>query len=137
MDHYAALGVRPNSPTDEINDQFRMLTRLYQSNEDDERTERRLREIRDAYDVLSDPAKRLRYDRLRSGSVTAVAGPEIPEAQYVPAPTQGGYDLSRRLAIYALAVVLLVGCLVVAIRRGFDASSRNSAAASVSQISPR
>jgi len=137
MDHYAALGVRPNSPTDEINDQFRILTRLYQSNDDDERTERRLHEIREAYDVLGDPAKRLRYDRLRSGAVVEVADPEIPATDFMPASEQGDYDLSRRVAIYALAFVLLAACLVFAVRRGFDGSSRNSAAASVSQVSPR
>jgi len=133
MDHYAALGVRPNSPTDEINDQFRMLSRLYQSNEDDERTERRLLEIREAYDVLSDPGKRLRYDRLRSGSVVAIAEAEIPAAEFMPAPKQGDYALSRRFAVYAMAFVLLTACLVVAIRRGFETSGR----ASVSQVSPR
>jgi curved DNA-binding protein CbpA len=138
MDHYAALGVRPESGAEEISDQFRMLTRLYQSNDDDVRTERRLLEIREAYDVLSDPSKRLRYDRLRAGSVVAVAELEPPGPEFVPQLRRGGYELSRRMGIYVMVFVLLVGCMVVAIRRGLAPTNRATyGAASVTQVSPR
>jgi curved DNA-binding protein CbpA len=141
MDHYAVLGVRSDSRAEEIDDQFRMLARLYQSNADDERTERRLSEIREAYDVLSDPSKRLRYDRRREGSVVATAAsePARSSSEFVPEqPKDGAYEMSRRLATYALAVMLLLACLVFAIRHGNDTGSRAGVgAASVTQVSPR
>jgi len=141
MDHYAALGVRPNSQAAEINDQFRMLTRLYQSDVDDERTERRLFEIRAAYDVLSDPGKRLRYDRIRSGDVIATMAPEPGQTsdEFVPAQVKdGAYEISRRIATYALVVMLLLACLVFFIRHGYDSGNHaDVGAANVTQLSPR
>jgi molecular chaperone DnaJ len=63
-DHYAVLGVPRDADRDAIKKAFRSLASAYHpdvSTVPD--AEERFREIVDAYDVLSDPAARLRYDR--------------------------------------------------------------------------
>jgi len=62
-DYYEALGVPRDADARTIKDAFRQLARRYHpdiSSEED--AEQRFREIAEAYGVLSDPAKRARYD---------------------------------------------------------------------------
>ncbi len=64
-DYYRALGVARNAPADEIKSAFRKLARKYHpdvSKEPD--AERRMKEVNEAYAVLSDPEKRAAYDQL-------------------------------------------------------------------------
>ena len=63
-DHYAVLGVSPDADRDSIKRAFRTLAATYHpdiSGEQD--AEERFREIAEAYEVLSRPESRARYDR--------------------------------------------------------------------------
>ncbi|TCC50379.1 J domain-containing protein [Kribbella pittospori] len=62
-DFYEVLGLRPDATSDEIQRAYRKLARTYHPdiNKDPE-AEERFKEISEAYDVLSDPELRKRYD---------------------------------------------------------------------------
>jgi molecular chaperone DnaJ len=64
-DYYAVLGVARDAAPDEIKKAFRRLARETHpdANPGDAEAEHRFREIAEAYEVLSDPQKRARYDR--------------------------------------------------------------------------
>lgn len=69
-DYYDVLGVSKNSSKDEIKKAFRRLARTYHpdvSTETD--AESKFKEINEAYAVLSDDAKRQRYDRFGHAGV--------------------------------------------------------------------
>lgn len=66
-DYYASLGIQRNATADEIKKAFRKLARKYHpdvSKEPD--AEARMKEVNEAYAVLSDPEKRAAYDQLGS-----------------------------------------------------------------------
>ena len=62
-DFYEVLGVGRDAAPDEIQRAYRKLARTYHPDiNKDPRAEDRFKEISEAYDVLSDPAQRKRYD---------------------------------------------------------------------------
>jgi DnaJ-class molecular chaperone len=65
-DYYKILGVERNASADEIKKAFRRLARKHHPdmNPGDKSAERRFKEINEAYEVLSDPDKRRKYDTL-------------------------------------------------------------------------
>jgi molecular chaperone DnaJ len=67
-DYYKALGVAKDASADEIKKVYRKLARQLHpdKNPGDEKAEARFKEVSEAYDVLSDPAKRKEYDEARS-----------------------------------------------------------------------
>jgi molecular chaperone DnaJ len=72
---YESLGVAKNASQDEIKKAYRKLARQYHpdKNPGDKEAEERFKEIQGAYDVLSDPEKRKRYDTV--GSANGRGGP--------------------------------------------------------------
>src|SRR3954452_14310664 len=67
-DYYKALGVAKDAPAAEIKKVYRKLARELHpdKNPGDAKAEARFKEVSEAYDVLSDPAKRKEYDEARS-----------------------------------------------------------------------
>lgn len=65
-DYYAALGVKRDASPDEIKKAFRTLALQYHPdrNPDDVDADRRFREIAEAWEVLSDPEQRARFDKM-------------------------------------------------------------------------
>jgi curved DNA-binding protein len=64
-DYYAILGVKKTANTSEIKKKFRQLALKYHPdrNQGNKAAEAKFKEISEAYDVLSDEDKRLKYDR--------------------------------------------------------------------------
>ena len=65
-DYYKILGVSKSASADDIRKAFRKLARKYHPdvNPGDKKAEEKFKEINEAYEVLSDPAKRQKYDTL-------------------------------------------------------------------------
>lgn len=65
-DYYKVLGLDSKASQDEIKKAFRKLARKYHPdvNKNDKALEEKFKEINEAYEVLSDPEKRKKYDEL-------------------------------------------------------------------------
>ncbi len=75
-DYYDILGVERGASTDELKKAYRKLALQYHPdrNPDDHEAEARFKEAAEAYDVLSNPDKRARYDRFGHAGVRNGAG---------------------------------------------------------------
>ncbi len=64
-DYYEVLGVSRDAGPEEIKKAYRRLARQYHpdANNGNKETEAKFKEVKEAYDVLSDPQQRSRYDR--------------------------------------------------------------------------
>jgi curved DNA-binding protein len=64
-DYYATLGINKSASADQIKQAFRKLARKYHPdvNPNDKTAEAKFKEINEAYEVLSDPDKRRKYDQ--------------------------------------------------------------------------
>ncbi|HXG91361.1 MAG TPA: J domain-containing protein [Blastocatellia bacterium] len=65
-DYYETLGIKREATEDQIRQAYRKLARKYHPdvNPGDKSAEEKFKEINEAYEVLSDPEKRKRYDQL-------------------------------------------------------------------------
>ena len=87
-DYYKILSVSRGASADEIKKAFRKLARKYHPdvNPGDKKAEEKFKEINEAYEVLSDPDKRRKYDTL---------GPNWQE-QFGPGTRRSPYGFSGR-----------------------------------------
>ncbi len=70
-DYYAILGLSPDSNEETIKNRYRELVKQYHPdiNKNNPEASKKMSEVNEAYDTLSDPEKRQRYDILRKGGV--------------------------------------------------------------------
>ena len=91
-DYYTTLGVAKASTEKEIKQAFRKLARKHHPdvNPGDKQAETRFKEINEAYEVLSDPTKRKKYDELGANWRMY----EQAEAQGRPNPFAGHWNVN-------------------------------------------
>ncbi|MCH7811965.1 MAG: molecular chaperone DnaJ, partial [Chloroflexi bacterium] len=74
-DYFAVLGVSPDSTPEEIKKAFRRLAMKYHPDRNRSRDAgERFKAINEAYEVLSDPDKRARYERFGHAGVDGISG---------------------------------------------------------------
>ena len=75
-DHYATLGVSRSASPEDIQKAYRKLARKYHPdmNPDDAGAKKKFQEVQSAFEVLSDPDKRKRYDQFGSDFESVGAG---------------------------------------------------------------
>jgi curved DNA-binding protein len=84
-DYYESLGVARTASAEEIKKAFRKLAREFHPDvaKDKKKAEERFKEINEAYEVLSDPDKRKKYDELGAHWKSG--------AEFRPPPGYGGF----------------------------------------------
>ena len=114
-DYYEVLGVQKNANADEIKKAYRKAAIKYHpdKNPGDKEAEEKFKEAAEAYDVLSNPDKRARYDQFGHAGMNGAAGggvngdlqvliEEEPDAELV----RDGNDLIHNLNITVVTALL-------------------------------
>jgi hypothetical protein len=97
--HYEVLGVARSASDDEVRHAYRTLVKG--AHPDAAGDAARFRRITEAYDVLTDPARRAAYDR------------SLPRPAYEPAPARRRPRRAPRIGLLLVAAVVVAGVLGV------------------------
>jgi molecular chaperone DnaJ len=75
-DYYHTLNVQKNASEDELKKAYRRMAMKYHPdrNPDNKEAEEQFKEIKEAYEILSDPQKRAAYDQFGHAGVEAGGG---------------------------------------------------------------
>jgi hypothetical protein len=102
-DHYSVLGVEPDASPQEIEAAYRRIA-LERGWEDGF-----WRELRDAYDILSDPAERARYDASQDGAAAKRKRSRNPIDRLFPSLPHGSRVALDWVVTIAGAVGIVLG----------------------------
>lgn len=96
-DYYSVLGVSRTASDEEIKKSFRRLARKYHPdmNPGDKKAEAQFKEVNEAYEVLSDPDKRKKYDRFGQYWKQAEQAPPGWSGTSYSAGTGVGFDVNN------------------------------------------
>ena len=88
-DPYSVLGVPRNAADDDLRAAYRKLAKALHPdfNPGDKQAEERFKKVASAYDILSDPAKRKRFDH---GEIDAAGNERPPQYRPPPGASRGG-----------------------------------------------
>jgi len=99
-DYYSILGVDKNASANDIKKAYRKLALKYHPdrNPDDKEAENRFKEVNEAYEVLSDPEKRKKYDQFgqywqQADQFQQQGGPRTRTTGF--STDMGGFDFSQ------------------------------------------
>jgi hypothetical protein len=112
-DFYYILGLEINCTFDDIKDAYRKLSKKYHPdlNQGDPYFESRFREIKEAYDTLSDPPKRALYDKelkeFRAGNIEAERRGQPYQPQYASRRRRRGPGVG--MTIVFILITLIIG----------------------------
>jgi len=126
-DFYYILGLNQNSTLDQIKEAYRKLSKKFHPdlNQGDKYFESQFREIKDAYEILSDPIKRGQYDAALKKSESSAGEPgkqQYYREQYKHSTSQtspSGFTRSRRkgpgigMGVTLILLALILGVYAV------------------------
>ena len=122
-DHYLVLGIRPDATQDEAHDAWRFAVQVYHPDRFTDtalrdRADEMTRRVNAAWQVIGDPARRARYDRVRTDS--DLAAPERTRELPCPScgslatiPDQAGARVGIRCPACAQDFAAIVGAVLV------------------------
>ena len=101
--HYDVLQINPNAEQVVITKVYRLLAAFYHPDNKQTGDEEKFKQVLKSYEVLSDPAKRSRYNLELSGSAGKVAGPSA-QNRFKGASAPNSEPLGSRSATFESAL---------------------------------
>ena len=111
-DFYYILGLNADCSFSEVQDAYRKLSKKFHPdlNQGDQYFESRFREIKEAYDTLSDPHKRSQYDlklkQFKSGYSNQQINQQTVQTAAAASPHRRGPGVGMTIALIVLALIL-------------------------------